>query len=479
MTVDPAPDAPRADPPVALNLRQSLGARLALAYAILFLVSTAALFALAYLLLAGSLRDRDRALIGGEVGEFAAELAEGGPEALRAEVAHASSEPGAAPYAVRLVAPDGRAVLTTPEALWESYAPAGLAAVAPGRWGTLDGHGDAPPLDVTATTTPAGTLYVGAPAARGEVLARFRELFLLILLPVLVLGFGGGLVLARRALAPLRSLAATVDRVATTGRLGERVPQRGTGDELDALAGLVNGMLTRVEALVVGMRGTLDNAAHDLRTPLTRLRAGAERALLDRPGPPDPVLSDVVEEADTVLAVLDAIMDVAEAEAGTLTLHRAPADLAALVAQVADVYDLVAEETGVALTVEPSSPLVASVDAPRVRQAVANLVDNALKYTPPGGHVAVTVGEHDGAAVVAVTDDGPGVPAEDRPHIWDRLYRGDKSRSERGLGLGLSVVRAVAEAHGGTATVDDAPEGGSRFSLRLPVRRAHPVSIDP
>ena len=342
--------------------------------------------------------------------------------------------------------------------------------MAPGRWGVLDGHGDAPPLDVTATETPVGTLYVGAPAARDEVLERFRELFALILLPVLVLGFGGGLVLARRALAPLRGLAATVDRVATTGRLGERVPVRGSGDELDALAGQVNGMLARVEALVVGMRDTLDHAAHDLRTPLTRLRAGAERALLDRPGAPDPVLSDVVEETDAVLAVLNAVMDVAEAEAGTLTLHRTPTDLAGLAVQVADVYDLVAEETGITLAVEPSPPLVASVDAARVRQAVANLVDNALKYTPAGGSVRVAVGEEGGAAVVAVTDDGPGVSPEDRPRIWDRLYRGDKSRSERGLGLGLSVVRAVAEAHGGTAAVEDVPGGGSRFTLRLPGR---------
>ncbi len=464
----PAPPARPAARPASAVWRRSLGARLALAYAAVFLVSTAALFALAYVLLAGSLRDRDRAGVAGEVGEFAEELAGGGLAALRAEVAHASGEPGAPAFAVRLVGPDGRAALAVPAAVWEGYAAAPLAGLRPGRWLVLDGAGDRPDLDVTATETLAGTLYVGAVAERGEVLERFRDLFALVLLPVLALGVGGGLVLARRALGPLRDLAETVDRVATTGRLGERVPERGTGDELDALAGLVNGMLARVEALVAGMRGTLDDAAHDLRTPLTRLRAGAERALLTGPAAHADALSDAVEETDSVLAILDAVMDVAEADAGTLALHLAPVDLAAVADQVADLYALVADEKGVGLAWDRPAPVAVRADATRVRQAVANLVDNALKYTPPGGHVRLGVAWDDGAAVVTVDDDGPGVPEADRARIWDRLYRGDKSRSERGLGLGLSVVRAVAEAHGGAATVAGGPGGGSRFALRLP-----------
>jgi signal transduction histidine kinase len=302
------------------------------------------------------------------------------------------------------------------------------------------------------------------------VLERFRDLFALILLPVLALGVGGGLLFARRVLAPLRDLAATVDRIATTGRLGERVPERGTGDELDALASLVNGMLARVEALVAGMRGTLDDAAHDLRTPLTRLRAGAERALLSDPATHPDALSDAVEETDAVLAILDAVMDVAEADAGTLPLHYAPVDLADIADQVADLYALVAEEKGVELAWKRAEPVVAWADATRVRQAVANLVDNALKYTPPGGQVRVEVFDENEHALLTVADNGLGVAPEDRLRIWDRLYRGDVSRSERGLGLGLSVVRAIAEAHGGAATVEEAPGGGSRFTLSLPAR---------
>ena len=458
--------------PTPPRWRRSLGARLAAGYAAFFLLSTAALFALAYALLADSLRDRDRSAVLAEGGEIEG-VARGGAAEVAVEVARAlgeiEREPGVPPLAVRLVDAAGTTLVLAPAGRWAPYDLRALADVGVGEWATLPSQDGGAPMDVTAVPTRGGrTFHVGALAARESVLDRFRDLFLLIVLPVVVLGVGGGLVLARRALAPVRALAATVQRVNETGRLGERVPVRGSGDELDELGGLVNGMLGRIEALVAGMRATLDDAAHDLRTPLTRLRAGAERALLVGPHAHGEALSDAVEETDAVLAVLDAVMDVAEAEAGTLALHLVPADLARLTDEVVDLYGLIAEEKGVGLGWARPAPVVVRADPARVRQAVANLVDNAVKYTPPGGHVRVEVGVEGGLAVVRVADDGPGVPPADRPRIWDRLFRGDRSRSERGLGLGLSVVRAVAEAHGGAAAHEDAPGGGSRFTLRLP-----------
>jgi signal transduction histidine kinase len=298
-----------------------------------------------------------------------------------------------------------------------------------------------------------------------------RETSFIIFFTGLGLAILGAMLITRRALQPVTALAEASRKVVESGDLGLRVPTRGTSSELSQLTQLFNRMLAKNEELVKAMRESLDYVAHDLRTPLTRLRAGAELALQ---GPGDfetarEALAEVIEESDRVLAMLTTLTDIVEAEAGAMRLDKHRTDLGQIVREAVELYEFVAKEAGVTVVTHLAPNVEVVADRRRISQVCANLIDNAIKYTPATGRVEVSVFSADDSAVFRVADTGIGIAREDSKRVWERLFRADPSRGARGLGLGLSLVKAVVEAHDGSVTLVSTVATGSTFEIHLPL----------
>jgi signal transduction histidine kinase len=293
------------------------------------------------------------------------------------------------------------------------------------------------------------------------------------------LGIGGGLLISRSVLRRIEVVNDTT-RTIMAGDLSRRIPLNGSGDELDRLAESLNAMLGRIEELMAALREVSDNIAHDLKTPLNRLRNRAEAALrtADAPATYRDGLVKTIEEADELIKTFNSLLLIARLEGGAVAESMERLNPASIIADVAELYEPVADEAGLSLSVAAEPGLSLTANRELVSQAVANLVDNAIKYSPDGrgrtgngagaAPIRIVLKRVADAIEIAVADRGPGVAPEDRQRALQRFVRLEKSRSRPGSGLGLSLVAAVARLHGGSIRLEDnAP--GLRAVLQLPV----------
>jgi signal transduction histidine kinase len=300
-----------------------------------------------------------------------------------------------------------------------------------------------------------------------------RRILLLALLPLLAVSVVLGLFMARKALGGVADVTRTARRIAE-GQLASRVVARRRFEEIEQLAATFNRMLDRIQALVDGMREMSDNIAHDLKSPVARIRGLAEVSLATE-APRDELagaMGSVVEECDRLLELINTMLLISRTEAGVTPLAMELLDLAALLREACALFEVAAEDRGLTLTCELGEPLPLRGDRRLLQRLVANLLDNALGYTPAGGSVTAAATRSGAQLVLTVADTGPGIAAHDLPHIFERFYRGDPSRTVAGAGLGLSLARAVCQAHGGTIEVDSTPGRGACFTVRLPTADA-------
>ncbi len=322
-------------------------------------------------------------------------------------------------------------------------------------------------------------IEVAAPYNQIESVLRGLLLTFVLGLPLIVaLAIGGGYVLMRRALRPVDEIRQKAAQI-TSRNLSERLPVVHTGDELERLATDLNHMIERLEESFQQINRFSADASHELRTPLTVLQGELEAIAQKAQTLPEEVkdtIGSALEETQRLSKIIESLLAISRLEAGEARVQPVRLDFAELARTTADQMRLLAEEKLISMSCNGTGLVEVEADPSRLKQVVVNLLDNAIKYTPEGGKVSISVTPRDGHAVLEVADSGLGISADDLPHVFERFYRADKARSRQmgGTGLGLSIVRSICSAHGGQVTVSSTEGRGSLFRVELPLASSNP-----
>jgi heavy metal sensor kinase len=459
-----------------LRIRRTLAFRLTVWYAAIFTVSSLLAFFFFYLQIASILRERTDEDLLDDIGEFSALLAAKGIEEVKQTMILEAKTDGEKDVFYRLLSTDGKELGSSELFFWGqlSVNQAALQRIAKDAKPVLE------TLTIEGRRHKARTVY--APIGPGtilqigmsledndEFLAEFREIFGATIAVVMVLAGLLGWFMAKRALKNVEEVTRTA-RAISASDLGQRVPVTGRAEEIDRLATTFNDMLDRIQALITETKEMTENIAHDLRSPITRIRGMAEIALTTGKAIDEyeAAAASTVEDCDRLLEMINTMLYISQTEATAGKLATEEVDITGVVRDACELFQPVAEDKGVDLVVEIGTDLRVRGVLQGLQRMLANLIDNALNYTPSAGTVTVSVSGDEKLGIIAVKDTGIGISPDELPHIFRRFYRCDQSRSRPGTGLGLTLVEAIVHAHRGQIAVTSIPNVGTTFTVILP-----------
>ena len=460
-----------------IDIRHTLAFRLTLWYAGIFMLSACVAFLFFYLLITNVIRQQTDQDLLSEVRTFSSILAAQGSEAVRQQAFLQSQAAGERKVFFRVLYLTGQVYSSSNMSYWQDI---GINRTIIEQ--LLKEH--QPIFDTVSIADrkhrvrvlyagigPGMILQVGRSMENyTRIIEAFQKIFLITMTSLFLLAVVAGWFMARRALSGVELVTQTARRI-SDGSLAERVPVKKREDEIDQLAITFNQMLDRIETLVSGIKEMSDNIAHDLKSPITRIRGHSEVTLTTGATLRDyeNMAANTIEECDRLLDMINTMLIISKADAGVSQLEEKEVDLSAVVRDACELFQEPAENKGLHLACDIKDRPVVTGDIRMIQRMIANLLDNAIKYTPSPGSVELSVAANDDQTVaVSVKDTGVGISESDLEHVFERFYRCDKSRSEPGTGLGLSFARAVARAHGGDIHVESRPDTGSTFTVVLP-----------
>ena len=463
------------------SLPKTLAMRLALLYAAVFALLSGTAFIVAYLWIAADLDARIDADLREDIVEFEMIMRAEGLDQLKKELLREARSDVSGQTVVRLFNRSGEQLLN-PGALTRAATPWDEATFK----GVADGYG---PVLLTVADRPGGealrivlgrvgpglVVEIGESLEeKEEVLELLAGTFAAVIVAVTMGAAVVGWLMSKAALKGVEEVSRAAEDVAR-GNFDRRVSIGNRGREIDGLAETFNIMVDRIRTLVLEMRVMTDNIAHDLRSPLTRLRASVESALLRARSMDEyqAASEQTLEECDRLLQMINATLDITEAEGQAVPLKKQVIDLSQVIREAAELFEPVAEDNEINLSLMLDSDCRINGHLPYLQRMVSNLLDNAIKYTPKGGDVSVETTTTNGFVRLRVSDTGIGIDPRDQTRVFDRFYRCDESRSKQGFGLGLSFVRAVTIAHGGKLELESVVNSGSRFTVSFPTLSPH------